>query len=122
MTMGDLLRSSLRLRPDRIVVGEVRGAEALTLIKAWNTGHPGGICTVHANDALSGLMRIEQAAAEGTLGWVPRAQIAEAIQVVVFIGRGPEGRRVEQILRVRDQLTRAGEYDVVEVGSWRKAA
>src|SRR5688500_18901797 len=53
--MLQLLKATLRLRPDRILVGEVRGAEALVLLKAWNTGHPGGLATVHANDAASGL-------------------------------------------------------------------
>jgi Flp pilus assembly CpaF family ATPase len=51
VTMADLVRSTLRLRPDRIIVGEVRGGEALDMLKAWNTGHPGGIATVHANSA-----------------------------------------------------------------------
>jgi type IV secretion system protein VirB11 len=60
VTMADLVRSTLRLRPDRIVVGEIRGAEALDMLKAWNTGHPGGIATVHANSAASALHRIEQ--------------------------------------------------------------
>src|SRR3546814_2973448 len=55
--MADLVRSTLRLRPDRIIVGEVRGAEALDMLKAWNTGHPGGIATVHANSAPSALYR-----------------------------------------------------------------
>ena len=60
VTMADLVRSTLRLRPDRIIVGEVRGGEALDMLKAWNTGHPGGIATVHANSAASALYRIEQ--------------------------------------------------------------
>src|SRR3546814_2708837 len=58
--IADLVRSTLRLRPDRIIVGEVRGAEALDMLKAWNTGHPGGIATVHANSAASALYRLEQ--------------------------------------------------------------
>src|SRR3546814_6899154 len=52
VTMADLVRSTLRLRPDRIIVGEVRGPEALDMLKAWNTGHPGGIATVHANSEI----------------------------------------------------------------------
>ncbi|MCP4028241.1 MAG: Flp pilus assembly complex ATPase component, partial [Sphingomonas sp.] len=60
ITMGDLVRSSLRLRPDRIPVGEVRGAEALDLLKAWGTGHPGGIGTIHAGSAIGALHRLEQ--------------------------------------------------------------
>jgi type IV secretory pathway VirB2 component (pilin) len=59
--LADLVRSTLRLRPDRIIVGEVRGPEALDMLKAWNTGHPGGITTVHANSAHAGLYRLEHA-------------------------------------------------------------
>jgi type IV secretion system protein VirB11 len=72
VTMADLVRSTLRLRPDRIVVGEIRGAEALDMLKAWNTGHPGGIATVHANSAASALHRIEQLVQE-SVTTVPRA-------------------------------------------------
>ncbi|MDR2017923.1 MAG: P-type conjugative transfer ATPase TrbB [Syntrophobacterales bacterium] len=60
VSMNDLLKATMRLRPDRIIVGEVRGPEALTLLKAWNTGHPGGVATVHANSAKGGLTRLEQ--------------------------------------------------------------
>ena len=66
ITMLDCLRACMRLKPSRIVVGEVRGAEAHTMLKAWNTGHPGGAATVHANDALSGLIRLESLVAEAT--------------------------------------------------------
>jgi type IV secretion system protein VirB11 len=59
-TLSDLVRSSLRLRPDRIPIGEVRGPEALDLLKAWGTGHPGGIGTIHAGTALGALRRLEQ--------------------------------------------------------------
>lgn len=97
--LSDLVRSTLRLRPDRIIVGEVRGAEALDMLKAWNTGHPGGIATVHANSAKAGLSRIEQLILEG-VQTVPRALIAEAIDVIVFIsGRGSK-RRIETIARL----------------------
>jgi len=99
VTLGDLVRSTLRLRPDRIIVGEVRGPEALDMLKAWNTGHPGGIATVHANSAKAGLSRIEQLILEGAQV-VPRALIAEAINVIVFIsGRGSK-RRIETIARL----------------------
>ena len=97
--LSDLVRSTLRLRPDRIIVGEVRGPEALDMLKAWNTGHPGGIATVHANSAKAGLSRIEQLILEG-VQTVPRALIAEAIDVIVFIsGRGSK-RRIETIARL----------------------
>ena len=99
--LSDLVRSTLRLRPDRIIVGEVRGPEALDMLKAWNTGHPGGIATVHANSAKAGLSRIEQLILEG-VQTVPRALIAEAIDVIVFIsGRGSK-RRIETIARLVD--------------------
>src|SRR3546814_18859039 len=90
--MADLVRSTLRLRPDRIIVGEVRGGEALDMLKAWNTGHPGGIATVHANSALAALYRLEQLVEESVVN-APRRLIADAPALVVFIsGRGP-GRR-----------------------------
>ena len=99
VAIADLVRSTLRLRPDRIVVGEVRGSEALEMLKAWNTGHPGGLSTVHANSALGGLIRLEQLVQEAVVS-VPRALIAEAIDLVVFIaGRGAR-RRVETIAHV----------------------
>jgi type IV secretion system protein VirB11 len=77
VSMADLVRSTLRLRPDRIIVGEVRGAEALDMLKAWNTGHPGGIATVHANSARSALYRIEQLVQE-SVTIVPQTDEAEA--------------------------------------------
>jgi type IV secretion system protein VirB11 len=99
VTMADLVRSTLRLRPDRIIVGEVRGPEALDMLKAWNTGHPGGIATVHANSAASALFRIEQLVQEAVLT-VPRQLIAEAIDMIVFIAGRGTARRVETIARV----------------------
>ncbi len=97
--MADLVRSTLRLRPDRIIVGEVRGAEALDMLKAWNTGHPGGIATVHANSAVSALYRLEQLVQE-TVVTVPRRLIAEAIDMIVFIAGRGLARRVDTIARV----------------------
>ena len=101
-----LVRSTLRLRPDRIIVGEVRGGEALDLLKAWNTGHPGGVATVHANSAAAALSRIEQLIGERTTQ-IPCQLIADAIDLVVFISRRPHGRCVEEILRV-EGLDHAG--------------
>ena len=98
-TMADLVRATLRLRPDRIVVGEVRGAEALDLLKAWGTGHPGGIATVHAGSALGALTRLEQLVQEVSVT-VPRALIAEAVHVIVFIAGRGRARRVREIARV----------------------
>jgi type IV secretion system protein VirB11 len=107
-SLADLVRSTLRLRPDRIIVGEVRGAEALDMLKAWNTGHPGGIATVHANSAPAALYRIEQLILEAVVT-VPRRLIAEAIDVVVFIGGRGNARRVEAIAEVTG-LTADGDY------------
>jgi type IV secretion system protein VirB11 len=109
VSMQRLLRATMRLRPDRIVVGEVRGGEALTLLKSWNTGHPGGCATIHANSAEGGLLRLRQLIAEA-----PEARnlsddsvgkmIAESVNVVLFIERIAEkpGRRVSEIVQVED--------------------
>ncbi len=110
VSMADLVRSTLRLRPDRIIVGEVRGPEALDMLKAWNTGHPGGIATVHANSARSALYRIEQLCQEAVVT-VPRRLIAEAIDLVVFIGGRGTGRRIETIAEVSG-LDGNGDYAV----------
>ncbi|MBX9990652.1 P-type conjugative transfer ATPase TrbB [Phreatobacter oligotrophus] len=98
-TLSDLVRSSLRLRPDRIPIGEVRGSEALDLLKAWGTGHPGGIGTIHAGTALGALRRLEQLIQEAVVT-VPRALIAETIDLVaVLSGRGA-ARRLTELARV----------------------
>ncbi|MBV8701902.1 P-type conjugative transfer ATPase TrbB [Bradyrhizobium sp.] len=95
VSLSDLVRSSLRLRPDRIPIGEVRGPEALDLLKAWGTGHPGGIGTIHAGTALGALRRLEQLIQEAVVT-VPRALIAETINVIaVLSGRGADRRLVE---------------------------
>ncbi|WP_299006431.1 P-type conjugative transfer ATPase TrbB, partial [uncultured Caulobacter sp.] len=87
-SLTDLVRSALRLRPDRIIIGEVRGPEALDLIKAWGTGHPGGVGTLHAGSALGALLRLEQLIQEAVVT-VPRGLIAETIDVIaVLAGRG----------------------------------
>ena len=99
VTMAELVRSTLRLRPDRIVVGEVRGAEALDLLKAWGTGHPGGIATVHAGSAEGALLRLEQLILEVAVT-PPRALIAEAVNVIVYIAGRGRARRIQYIARV----------------------
>ncbi|MGA8158785.1 MAG: P-type conjugative transfer ATPase TrbB [Rhodoplanes sp.] len=107
-SLSDLVRSSLRLRPDRIPIGEVRGAEALDLLKAWGTGHPGGIGTIHAGSALGALRRLEQLVQEAVVT-VPRPLIAETINVIaVLAGRGPE-RRLIELARV-EGLGPSGDY------------
>ena len=106
-TMNDLLRATMRLRPDRIVVGEVRGPEALSLLKAWNTGHPGGCATVHANNARAGLTRLEQLIQEAVIT-VPRELIAEAVDIVIHIERAGHGRKIKEISRIEG--VEAGKY------------
>jgi type IV secretion system protein VirB11 len=110
-SLSDLVRSSLRLRPDRIPIGEVRGAEALDLLKAWGTGHPGGIGTIHAGSALGALRRLEQLIQEAVVT-VPRALIVETIDLIaVLAGRGPERRLIE--LAVIETLGPNGDYLLV---------
>ncbi|MDA9451126.1 P-type conjugative transfer ATPase TrbB [Bradyrhizobium sp. CCBAU 21360] len=113
-TLSDLVRSSLRLRPDRIPVGEVRGAEALDLLKAWGTGHPGGIGTIHAGSALGALRRLEQLIQEAVIT-VPRALIAETINLVaVLAGRGADRRLAE--LALVTGLGATGDYNLSSAG------
>jgi type IV secretion system protein TrbB len=115
VSLADLVRSTLRLRPDRIIVGEVRGAEALDMLKAWNTGHPGGLATVHANSARGALYRIEQLVQEATVT-VPRRLIAEAIDILVFLeGRG-SGRKVTEVTKVQG-LDTDGDYQLTSIFS-----
>ena len=111
--MARLLKSTMRLRPDRIVVGEVRGREALDMLKAWNTGHPGGIATVHANSAVSALYRLEQLVQESVVT-VPRRLIAESIDMIVFIAGRGLARRVDTIARVAG-LDPDGGYAVLDL-------
>jgi type IV secretion system protein VirB11 len=98
-SLSDLVRSSLRLRPDRIPIGEVRGAEALDLLKAWGTGHPGGIGTIHAGSAIGALRRMEQLIQEAVVT-VPRALLAETINLVAVLVRDGNGRRLAELARV----------------------
>jgi type IV secretion system protein VirB11 len=105
LTMQRLLMRAMRHRPDRIIVGEVRGAEALTLIKAWNTGHPGGIATIHANDEteMDALRRLESLVGEATPAPM-QPFIAMAVNLIVPIVRSGDqaGRRVGPLIRVDD--------------------
>ena len=97
--MARLLKSTMRLRPDRIIVGEVRDGAALTLLKAWNTGHPGGVATIHANSAESALRRLEQLTAEASQQPMQDV-IGEAVDLIVSIERTPKGRIVRDVLHV----------------------
>lgn len=108
-SLSDLVKSSLRLRPDRIPVGEVRGSEALDLLKAWGTGHPGGIGTIHANTAIGALRRLEQLVQEAVIT-VPRALIADTIDLIaVLSGRG-SARRLAEIALVEGLDPATGDY------------
>ncbi|MGF6227844.1 P-type conjugative transfer ATPase TrbB [Inquilinus ginsengisoli] len=112
-SLSDLVRSALRLRPDRIPIGEVRGAEALDLLKAWGTGHPGGIGTIHAGSAMGALRRLEQLIQEAVVT-VPRALIAETIDLIaVLAGRGTQ-RRLIEVAEVHG-LAAAGDYHLASI-------
>jgi pilus assembly protein CpaF len=104
VTIADLLRATLRHRPDRIIVGEVRGAEAFDLLQALNTGHLGSMTTIHANDAGQALTRLAHCVVSGPVG-LPHAAIREAIalavHLVVHIARDAAQRRVTEVIRVR---------------------
>lgn len=110
-SMTQLLRATLRLRPDRILVGEVRGAEALDLLDAWNTGHPGGCATLHANDAISGLSRLNSLISRNPQH--PQhiePLIGEAVHVVVCIARQGHGRKIHQIVKVNGWDVKRNEF------------
>jgi type IV secretion system protein VirB11 len=110
VTMTDLVRDTLRLRPDRIIIGEVRDGSALDLLKAWNTGHPGGLATIHGNSAVEGLTRLEDLIGEVSLR-TPYRAITQAINVVIYIERTPAGRRVKDVSQL---VGREGETYVLE--------
>ena len=113
-SLSDLVRSSLRLRPDRIPIGEVRGAEALELLKAWGTGHPGGVGTIHAGSALGAIRRMEQLIQEAVIT-VPRALLAETIDLVAVLVRNGTGRRIAELARVDGLDPATGEYRLVSL-------
>src|SRR5690349_4398286 len=110
VTVRSLVRASLRMRPDRLVVGEVRGAEALDMLQALNTGHDGSLCTVHANSALDALARLETLALFADVGLPPvavRAHVVAALDAVVFVARGASGqRRVDHVVEIVPSSTR----------------
>lgn len=114
VSMLVLLKATMRLRPDRIIVGETRGKEALDLLKAWNTGHPGGIATVHANSAKGGLTRLEQLISEASHTSMAEL-IAEAINLIIFIKKTSSGRKVEEIVEVVGFDKQRAEYLINQV-------
>ena len=105
--MTRLVRTTMRLRPDRIIIGEVRGAEALALLKAWNTGHPGGVTTIHANSGKAALTRLSSLVQEAGVPPQPEL-IAETINLVAFIVRSTKGRRVTELVEVDGHDPRSG--------------
>ncbi len=111
-TMTDLLRATMRLRPDRIIIGEVRGKEALDLLKAWNTGHPGGCATVHADSAAKGLTRLEQLVQEAGVAH-SKSIIGEAVNLIVYIEKENNDRRVKEVIRVDG--VKNEEYDITSL-------
>lgn len=112
VSLSELVRSALRLRPDRIPIGEVRGPEALDLLKAWGTGHPGGIGTIHAGTAIGALRRLEQLIQEAVIT-VPRALIAETINLIAVLqGRGKD-RRLAELAFVTGLVPHSHDYRLV---------
>lgn len=99
MNMARLLKDTLRMRPDRILVGEVRDGSALDLLMAWNTGHPGGVCTLHSNSALSALSRMKLLIAMAVVGPM-ETLIADAVNLIVYIEKCAGKRRVKEIVKV----------------------
>lgn len=114
ITMTDLIRQALRMRPDRVVLGEVRGGEITDLLRALNTGHEGGCATIHANSVADVPARLEALAALGGLGREAcHSQVAAALRLVIHVGRGPSGkRRVEEI----GAVVRDGNFVRIEPG------
>lgn len=114
VTMTQLLRTTLRMRPDRIIVGEVRGAEALDLLDAWNTGHAGGVATIHANSSSAGLTRLKSLVTRNQSA--PKEiepLIGEAVQLVIFITRTQTGRKVTELLKVTGYTS--GQYSTTKL-------
>ena len=110
VTLAHLLRAALRMRPDRLLVGEVRGAEAMQLLQALNTGHDGSLCTVHANSAVDALDRLAALVLQAGEGWPLAAVhrlVVRAVDVVVHVERQSEGRRaVTEVVEVLPTLRR----------------
>ena len=119
VTIRDLLRNALRMRPDRIVIGEVRGAEALDLLTALNTGHEGALSTVHANSPQDALRRVETLALMAGVG-LPhdaiREQLGRGVDLVVHMVRGAGGVRV--VSELGEVRRAAGSVGVREL--WRR--
>ena len=119
VTIRELLRQTLRLRPDRIIVGEVRGAEAFDLLQALNTGHQGTISTIHANSAQMAISRFHTCVTMAGMEQSERAvsrNIAEMVNVIVHLERRAGLRRVVQVLKVNRYHSDTEQYDYTELG------
>ena len=118
-SMTSLIRATLRMRPDRVIVGEVRGSEAFDLLQVWNTGHPGGLCTLHANDCVSALRRLKSLVSQHPLA--PRdiePDIALAVDLMVNIVKSGRERKVREIAEVREydpKITENNGYRLVSL-------
>jgi type IV secretion system protein VirB11 len=111
VNMTRLLKMTMRYRPDRILIGEVRDQAALDLLKAWNTGHPGGVATVHANSAEEGLERLEELTEEAGMG--PKHKlIGRAVDLIIYIQRAPGGRKISQAIFVNGYDSIAHNYKI----------
>ncbi len=118
--MTRLLRMTMRMRPDRILIGEVRDGAALALLKAWNTGHPGGIATVHANSAEEGLYRLEELIAEATSAPKHRL-ISHAVDIVVYMERAAViGRKITEVLEITGYNESSQSYGIKVIYSLDK--
>jgi hypothetical protein len=118
VVIADLLHSSLRLRPDRILIGEVRGGEAFDLMQAMNTGHSGSMCTVHANSPIDTLTRVESLCLMSSVELpmvAVRAQVAAALNIIICTARYPDGsRRLSHISEVLP-LNEKGDYRIQDL-------
>ncbi len=128
VTVRDLVRNALRMRPDRIVVGEVRGGEALDMLQAMNTGHDGSLCTIHANSPREAITRLETLALFAGTDLPPRLireQIVGAIRLVVHVARTADGRRrvtsISELTGMEGEQFTSGEIFRFETGSGEKA-
>ncbi len=109
--MSDCLRSVLRMTPDRIVVGEVRGGEALALLDAWSTGHGGGCSTVHSNSAKDTLLRLENMTARVSQN-PQQATIGQAVNLIIYLKYVGKRRIVEDIIEVNGYNAAKKEYNL----------
>jgi len=107
---GKLLKTTLRLRPDRIIVGEVRDGSAHDLLKSWNTGHDGGLGTLHSNSAFETFQRLRDLVAERVSSPM-QSLIGQAVDIIIFIAKTEEGRRVTEVMKVHGYDESKQEYD-----------